>query len=163
MIIQYIRSTIFMIGVALITVIYAIPSLFTFMLSFENRYRFITFWSRMVLSWLEIACGLRYEIMGQENIPTDTAIVLCKHQSMWETMVLQLILPRQSWVMKKELLNIPFFGWALRLLDPIAIDRKERKSAFEQLIAKGKAKLDEGLWIVIFPEGTRTAPGQRVR
>ncbi|MBV6449136.1 MAG: 1-acyl-sn-glycerol-3-phosphate acyltransferase [Nitrosomonas sp.] len=106
-------------------------------------------------------CGLRYRIIGAENIPKTPSIVLSKHQSAWETLAFQEIFPPQVWVLKKELLRIPFFGWGLAMTSPIAIDRSARKKALEQIVEQGKDRLKQGFWIVIFPEGTRIPPGQR--
>jgi 1-acyl-sn-glycerol-3-phosphate acyltransferase len=109
-------------------------------------------------------CGLGYRIHGTENMPSDTCIVLCKHQSAWETIALRAILPPEhTWVLKRELLWAPFFGWALAPLRPIAIDRSTGRRAMNKLLDEGKYWLDRGRWIVIFPEGTRVAPGQRKR
>lgn len=158
--IAFLRSTIFMVGMIIATVIHAILSLLTFPLPSLWRYRFITLWSKFIVWWAKVATGIRYEIIGKENLPEGPAIILCKHQSAWETLALQKFFPPQVWVLKKELLKIPFFGWALRLLDPIAIDRAQGKQAFAQLIEQGRQRLDAGRWVVIFPEGTRMAPGK---
>ncbi|PIV15590.1 MAG: 1-acyl-sn-glycerol-3-phosphate acyltransferase, partial [Gallionellales bacterium CG03_land_8_20_14_0_80_55_15] len=88
-------------------------------------------------------------------------IVLCKHQSAWETMALQLVFPPQVWVLKRELLKLPFFGWALALTSPIAIDRSDGKGAMRQLLKQGKDRLAQGFCVVVFPEGTRVPYGQR--
>ena len=106
-------------------------------------------------------CGLRYRIIGAENIPKTPSIVLSKHQSAWETLAFQEIFPPQVWVLKKELLRIPFFGWGLAMTSPIAIDRSAKKKALEQIVEQGKDRLKLGFWIVVFPEGTRIPPGQR--
>lgn len=106
-------------------------------------------------------CGLRYRIIGAENIPKTPSIVLSKHQSAWETLAFQEIFPPQVWVLKKELLRIPFFGWGLAMTSPIAIDRSAKKKALEQIVEQGKDRLKQGFWIVVFPEGTRIPPGQR--
>jgi 1-acyl-sn-glycerol-3-phosphate acyltransferase len=111
--------------------------------------------------WLRICCNLSYEVKGQENIPDTPSIILCKHQSAWETIALQLIFPPQVWVLKRELLLIPFFGWALALTSPIAINRAAGREALKQLVTMGKDRLAKKFWVVIFPEGTRTAPGER--
>ena len=111
---------------------------------------------------LRTICGLDYRISGLENLPTDNCIIASKHQSAWETIALRGILPpRQSWVLKRELLRIPFFGWALAAAQPIAIDRKAGKNAARQIIEQGVKALQQGVFVVIFPEGTRVAPGER--
>jgi len=135
----------------------------TWPLSFNTRFRVISQWARFNVWWLEKTCNVHYEVIGRENLPAGNAIVLCKHQSTWETLVLQQILPPQVWLLKRELLWVPVFGWALALLEPIAIDRGAGRKAVRQLIKQGQRKLDQGRWVVIYPEGTRTAPGQRGR
>lgn len=106
-------------------------------------------------------CGLRYEIEGLEHIKNiPTAIVLCKHQSAWETIALRKILPMQSNLLKKSLLKIPFWGWAMASLKPIAINRNNQRAALAQLLKQGQERLAEGFWVIVFPEGTRTAPGE---
>ena len=137
-VILFLRSSLFMFGMVIATIIHAILSMFTFPFSFKVRYHFITLWSRFIIWWLKITCGIHYTVSGLENIPDTTAIILSNHQSAWETLALQLILPPHVTVLKKELLRVPFFGWALALLDPIAIDRNQKASALEQLISQGK-------------------------
>ena len=114
-----------------------------------------------MLFLLRHLCGIRYQILGAENIPKTPSIVLSKHQSAWETLAFQKIFPPQVWVLKKELLLIPFFGWGLAMTSPIAIDRKSGKKALEQIVEQGRERLKQGFWIVIFPEGTRIPPGKR--
>lgn len=155
------RSLLFSIGYILSTIAFSFPSVLTFPFPFSWRYRFITQWSRFNLWWLKVTCGLRYQVHGLENIPATNAIVLSKHQSTWETLALQLIFPDQSWLIKRELLWIPFFGWGIAMLEPIAIDRSAKRKALTQLLEQGAARLKQGRWIVIFPEGTRMPPGQR--
>jgi 1-acyl-sn-glycerol-3-phosphate acyltransferase len=106
---------------------------------------------------------VHYRVVGRDNLPTRPAVVLSKHQSTWETLAFQEILPPLVWVMKRELLWIPLFGWGLALGRPIAIDRKAGRRAMEQMLSQGKQRLADGLWVVIFPEGTRMPPGQRGR
>jgi 1-acyl-sn-glycerol-3-phosphate acyltransferase len=105
--------------------------------------------------------GLRYRVEGRENIPAGNAIILAKHQSTWETLAMQQVFPPQVWLLKRELLKIPFFGWGLALLEPIAIDRNAGRKALKQLAEIGKDRLGQGLWVVVFPEGTRTAFGDK--
>ena len=117
----------------------------------------------MIIWILKVVCRIDYEVSGQENIPEQSAIIFSKHQSTWETVALQRLFPPQVWVIKKELLWVPFFGWALWMLESIAIDRSSGRKAINQIVEIGKQRLDKGRWIVIFPEGTRTAPGTRKR
>lgn len=157
----FLRSLLFSIGMILITVIYAIPSTLAYVLPYRPRYRVVNVWHRSVLRWLEFTCGIHYEVEGLENIPQGRAgIIFSRHESTWETLALTLIFPPQAWVLKRELLWVPFFGWALAVLEPIAINRNAGRKAINQIIDQGIPKLDAGRWIVVFPEGTRIAPGQ---
>ncbi|RMG38901.1 MAG: 1-acyl-sn-glycerol-3-phosphate acyltransferase [Gammaproteobacteria bacterium] len=124
--------------------------------------RVATHWGRVNI-WLQrVICGLKVHILGEENLPQASAIVMSKHQSTWETLALRgLLAPPQSWVLKQELLQVPFFGWALGYCRAIPIDRKAGRRAVLQVVKEGKQALDDGRIVVIFPEGTRTAPGQR--
>ncbi len=108
-----------------------------------------------------VICGVHYRVLGIENIPKTPSIVLSKHQSAWETLAFQQIFPAQVWVLKKELLHIPFFGWGLAMTSPIAINRSSGRAALKQIVQQGKDRLKQGLWIVIFPEGTRIVPGKK--
>lgn len=114
-----------------------------------------------MLFMLRTICGLHYRVIGQENIPDCPSIILSKHQSAWETLALQQIFPPQVWVLKKELLRIPFFGWGLAMTNPIAIDRSAGKAALEQIVEQGRERLRQKFWIVVFPEGTRVPPGSK--
>lgn len=155
------RSTLYMLLQIIITPPYALLTLACFPLSPHNRYRVTSSWTFIMLFLLRNLCGIRYQIIGAENIPKTPSIVLSKHQSAWETLAFQKIFPPQVWVLKKELLRIPFFGWGLAMTSPIAIDRSAKKKALEQIVEQGKDRLKQGFWIVIFPEGTRIPPGQR--
>jgi 1-acyl-sn-glycerol-3-phosphate acyltransferase len=110
---------------------------------------------------LRVICDIRMEVRGAENIPKEPCIILCKHQSAWETFALQVVFPPQVWVLKRELLWLPFFGWGLALTNPIAINRSDGKGAMKQLLRQGKERLEDGFCVVIFPEGTRVPFGQR--
>jgi 1-acyl-sn-glycerol-3-phosphate acyltransferase len=113
------------------------------------------------LFWvLEHLCGLKYVVEGRERIPAGNHIVMSNHTSAWETVAQVLIFPPQVWVLKRELLWIPFVGWGLKLLRPIAINRGEGHRAVNQVVEQGKARLRDGLWIIIFPEGTRVIAGE---
>jgi len=125
------------------------------------RYGFLSCWAKTIVWWLRWICGLRHEVINPEKIPKGPAIIMCKHQSAWETIALQTIFPPQVWVLKRELIWIPIFGWALYILESIAIDRSSGRKAVEQIVEQGTQRLQTGKWIVVFPEGTRVAPGQR--
>lgn len=155
------RSALYLLLQIIITPPYALITLVCFPLSPHDRYRVTSSWTFIMLFLLRHLCGIRYQILGAENIPKTPSIVLSKHQSAWETLAFQKIFPPQVWVLKKELLLIPFFGWGLAMTSPIAIDRKSGKKALEQIVEQGRERLKQGFWIVIFPEGTRIPPGKR--
>lgn len=124
--------------------------------------RLARLWARINLSALKWICGLRCRVSGLENLPTDTAIVLSKHQSAWDIIALRAILPkRQSWVLKQELMSVPVFGAGLARLRCIPIDRSAGRRAIVALVRDGLRLLEAGRWVIIFPEGTRVAPGCR--
>jgi 1-acyl-sn-glycerol-3-phosphate acyltransferase len=156
-----IRSLIFLLLQIIITPFFALLALLSFPFSRLTRYRFISLWAKMMLPILQMVCGIRHEVRGIENLPKQPCIVLCKHQSAWETLALQKVFPPQVWVLKRELLWIPFFGWALALTSPIAIKRSNGKGAIKQLLVQGKQRLAQGFCVVVFPEGTRIPYGQR--
>lgn len=157
----WIRSLLYWLGLAVSTPPFAILSILILPLPPQWRYWIVSRWTHLMLWWLKTTCGLRYKVIGRENIPAEPAIIACKHQSGWETMALQQIFPPQVWVLKRELLWIPFFGWGLATLSPIAIDRSKGTEANSKLLQQGRDRLDKGFWIVVFPEGTRTMPGMR--
>ena len=129
---------------------------------FPYRFRFffvIGCWTRMVLLWLRVCCGIRIQVDGRENIPEEACVVFVKHESTWETLFIQTLFAPQATLVKNELLHIPFFGWAFRLLRPIAIDRDDPRGALRTLITEGKARLNQNIWVVLFPEGTRVPLG----
>ncbi|HYE35363.1 lysophospholipid acyltransferase family protein [Methylocaldum sp.] len=132
-------------------------------LRFETRYALANLWVRFNMWMLETVCGLKYEVHGLENIPERSGIILCKHQSAWETLALQAIFPPLVFILKRELLRIPVWGWAMATLEPIAIDRQAKSAAMKQILKDGEERLKSGRWVVIFPEGTRVAPGQKGR
>ncbi|UJP05760.1 MAG: 1-acyl-sn-glycerol-3-phosphate acyltransferase [Nitrosomonas sp.] len=161
MMLAWLRSALYTLLQIIVTPPYALFTLACFPLSPHNRYRVTSTWTRGMLFLLRHVCGLHYRIIGEENIPKTPSIVLSKHQSAWETLAFQKIFPPQVWVLKQELLRIPFFGWGLAMTSPIAIDRSAKKKALEQIVDQGKDRLKQGFWIVVFPEGTRIPPGQR--
>ena len=157
------RSGLFWLALLLVTPPYALVALLSAPLPRQVRYRVISGWSRLVLWLLGRLCGVRWSVEGRENLPANPAVILSKHQSAWETLAFQSILPPQVHVLKRELLWIPFFGWGLALMSPIAIDRSRGIAALRQIGRKGKERLEQGFWVIVFPEGTRVAPGERRR
>jgi 1-acyl-sn-glycerol-3-phosphate acyltransferase len=117
-------------------------------------------WARCLLWVLARLCGLKFTVEGRERIPEGAHIVMSNHSSAWETIAQFVIFPPHVWVLKRELLWIPIFGWGLKLLRPIAINRGEGHRAVNQVVEQGKARLRDGLWVIVFPEGTRVAAGQ---
>ena len=157
------RCAVFAITVAVITIVWALVSLLTVVLGHRARYYVISRWNVMTRWLLKVIIGLDYRIEGAQNIPDTPCIVFCKHESAWETIILPIHFAPQTWVLKRELLWLPFFGWGLALLAPIAIDRNAGSNALQQVIAQGGNRLARKMWVVIFPEGTRVAPGARKR
>ena len=155
------RSSLFLLGQVITAPIFTLVALLSLPLPPVTRNVLISGWARSMIWWLRITCNIRHEIQGLENIPTTPSIILAKHQSAWETLAFQAIFPTQVYVLKRELLWIPIFGWGLAMSSPIAIDRSAGREALKKLVAQGKARLAKGLWVVIFPEGTRKAPGER--
>lgn len=131
----------------------------SFWLPYRAQFAIARSWARILLWVLERLCGLKYVVEGRERIPAGNHIVMSNHTSAWETVAQFLIFPPQVWVLKRELLWIPFVGWGLKRLRPIAINRGEGHRAVNQVIEQGKARLRDGLWVIIFPEGTRVVAG----
>lgn len=140
----------------------SIIGLLLFPFSFRVRYRFINFYSVLNLWVLKHLCHIDYRVEGTENIPDEACIIFSKHQSALETMMVQRIFPPLTFVLKKELLWLPFFGLGLRAIDPIAIDRKSGRRAITEVVKQGIDRLSKGTWVVIFPEGTRSKPGTKL-
>lgn len=157
----FLRSLLFFLGQAVTAPIFTLIAFLALPLDPVTRNVLISGWARSMLWWLRVTCNIRHEITGIENLPDSPSIILAKHQSAWETLAFQAIFPTQVYVLKRELLWIPIFGWGLAMSSPIAIDRSAGREALKKLVAKGKKRLDAGLWVVIFPEGTRKAPGER--
>jgi 1-acyl-sn-glycerol-3-phosphate acyltransferase len=130
---------------------------------FKARWKLLQIWVDFILWWLKITCKLTHEVHGREHVTRTAGIVFAKHQSTWETIALQQFFPMQVWVAKRELMWLPFFGWGLAIMKCIHIKRGTGKAAVKQLVTQGRARLREGIWVVIFPEGTRIPAGQRGR
>lgn len=155
----WLRSILYALGLVIATPLFSVLALLAFPFPPLTRSRIISGWARTMLWWAKLTCGLDYRVIGVENIPTRPSVILAKHQSAWETMAFQCIFPPVVWVLKRELLRIPFFGWGLAMTSPIAIDRGAGKEALKQVAEQGKARLAQGFWVVVFPEGTRVKPG----
>jgi 1-acyl-sn-glycerol-3-phosphate acyltransferase len=157
------RSGLFWVVYATSTFAYGAISPFLFLLPLERRYPIIMSWTHVNVWALKVICGITYRVEGLDNLPDGPAIVMAKHASTWETLALPGILPPMAWVLKKELMYIPFFGWGLAVLDHIAIDRKAGRNAVKQVVEQGTQRLKAGRWVVVFPEGTRIKPGEKGR
>ncbi len=155
----WLRSTLFFIIYSISAVLFSCLGVLLWPLPFKLRYRIISRWAVWNIWLLKIICGIKLEVEGRELIPDEPCVILCKHQSAWETLALQAVFPPQVWVLKRELFWIPFFGWGLASLNPIAIDRKAGRKALAQVIEQGKDRLASGAWVVVFPEGTRMPVG----
>lgn len=157
----WLRSLIFTIFMVSTVMVFAILCVLAAPLPLRWRYQLTVAWPRLCVHGARVICGIRWQIKGWENLPKGRAVIMPKHQSAWETMFLAAWLPQEiCFVYKRELNWIPFFGWGLALLRMIAIDRSRGSDAFEQTVSKGRQQLDNGRWVIMFPEGTRVAVGK---
>ncbi|MBV0933869.1 1-acyl-sn-glycerol-3-phosphate acyltransferase [Marinobacterium sp. A346] len=158
----FVRSLLYYAGFYPVTIVFsAICLIIGPLLPFRARFRFLTLINYFYIAWLRICCGVKVRVSGREHLPTEGSyVVIANHQSEWETLYFQLLVRPQAVVLKQELLRIPFFGWALALLKPIALDRSKRRGALKQLLEQGKARLADGIPLLIFPQGTRVPVGQ---
>ncbi|TAN28959.1 MAG: 1-acyl-sn-glycerol-3-phosphate acyltransferase [Castellaniella sp.] len=160
----FLRSLLFMIFLVVTVVPYAMCCVLWAPLPLAWRYRLTMGWPRMTLWAAKWILGIRYQARGLEHLPNGPAIILSKHQSAWETLYFAVSLPRDVvFVYKRELHHVPFFGWSLALLSMVPIDRTKGRESFEQVVRIGSQRLQEGRWPVLFPEGTRVAPGEEGR
>lgn len=162
MLILWLRNLLYWLLVVLITPPFFVGVLLSLLVPMGVN-RATTAWALTLLWLLEHVVGLKYQVIGRENIPAEPSIICCKHQSGWETLATQKFFPLQVFVAKRELFKIPFFGWGLKLTRTIGIDRGNPQRASQQIIEQGSKRKAEGLWITIFPEGTRIKPGYRGR
>ena len=163
----YIRSALFFLFLICFTILYALSCFVVNpFLSISARYNYVRGWSFGVIKALQWICGVHYKIIGMENMTSmlnEPVILMSKHQSAWETIAYISLFPKQlCYVFKKELLMIPFFGWAMAMLRMIHIDRSQRDKASIAVAKQGNQRLSEGCWIIIYPEGTRAAVGQQI-
>lgn len=157
----FVRSFLYWLVLTISTMLFSILLIPLYLMPFYVRIRMDKAWIHINLSALKYLCKLDYEVEGLENLPEKNAIFLAKHQSAWETIAFQAFLPPLSWILKQELLRIPFFGWGLACMEPVAINRKAGRQALSHMIKQGSTRLQQGRWLMIFPEGTRTAPGKK--
>ncbi|MBI2308884.1 MAG: 1-acyl-sn-glycerol-3-phosphate acyltransferase [Rhodocyclales bacterium] len=160
------RSLLFMLGSLLWTMVFGSALLVAGAVPLLTRFRVVWYYRRGMMWMFRRLIGITYEVRGHENLPDEPSIILAKHQSAWETVALQDLLPERTYcvfVLKKELMRLPFFGWGLAALQMISIDRTAGREALNQVVAQGTDRLRRGFWIIIFPEGTRVAPGETRR
>ena len=161
---HYLRATLFWLAFTMTTIVYVVPlGILVKALPKSWPYPIARSWAVVNLWALRLICGLHWRVRGLENVPDEPVIVFSKHQSTWETLGLAMLLPPQVWVIKRELLKIPLFGWGFASVQPIAIDRSAGRAAVEQMVDQGQARLADGRFVIIFPEGTRVRPGQQAR
>ena len=156
----HLRSILFYLGEGLSTIPFLIIALLALAFPPKLRSRLISGWAVFVIWWLKLTCGLKHEIINPENILEEPCVFAANHSSTWEAISSQIFLPTLAWVLKKELLKIPIFGWGLWATGPIAIDRNDRTTALDQVINQGIKKFSEGRHVLIFPEGTRVSYGK---
>ena len=157
------RSLLFLLGAVLITAVFGILVPLGGLFGFRVASRLAAAYTESVMQWARLSVGIRWEVHGWENVPDHPVILMAKHQSAWETLFMEARFPPQCWIVKRELLWLPFVGWGLMAVRAIAINRSSGQSAREQIVEQGARRLKQGMWVSIFPEGTRIAPGKRGR
>lgn len=155
------RSVIFYIGYVLLILFVAVALMpIASVLPYQKRFPVLNLYNVLMMRWFSWVCGVKVTVSGREHLPNQQCVIMANHQSEWETLFLQILHPPVCTVLKKELLNIPLFGWGLRLIRPISLDRSKPARAIKQVLVQGKQRLEEGLSILIFPEGSRMPPGK---
>ncbi len=155
-----VRSTLFTVLFFAWTIVFCFVMVASFVLPLLWRYRIVRLYIRVTLVALKAICGLDYRVRGAEHIPDEPSIIFSKHQSTYENFVLIDALPSSTYIAKRELLYVPFFGWGMAALQYITIDRNKGKKAINQIIEQARVRFELGLWVTIYPEGTRLKPGE---
>lgn len=157
------RSTVYMLWLAVTVVPYAIAVLLaSIFVRGEPLYWMCAAWLRLAIRGARFICGVRWRVSGWENVPDSPIILTPKHQSAWETLAFPALMPHPlAYVFKRELLWIPFFGWAMGRLDMVHIDRSKRAEAWSKVAEQGRRFMAQGIWMIMFPEGTRTRRGSQ--
>lgn len=153
------RSALFNLCFMLLTPLFSLLLILARPFGFPASWFWAKLWSRTIFLLLRLICGIRIAIEGREHFPDEPCVVVAKHQSAAETVAMPLLIPPYTWILKRELFQIPFFGWALAIMGTIGIRRGSPREAIKQVIADGSARLEQGRWVVIFPEGTRSSVG----
>jgi len=155
------RSMIFWLGYILSIIVVCSLMTLLFFMPLRLKFKLTQLLSAMILGWLRITCNIRYELVGKENVPDHAYIAVGNHQSTWETAACQLFFNPATWVVKRELLWIPIFGWGLLAIKPVALNRSSGRKAIDHLLKQGAERLKSGISIIIFPEGTRVGQSER--
>lgn len=153
----YLRTSLFFIMISIVSVVF-LPVMFVVLLCSRNNYKVKYFiaklYVKVFINLLKIICRLNFQVKYDAKLPLGPAVVLSNHQSFWENAVVLLLFPMQSWVVKRELFNIPVFGWGLRLMDPVHVNRNDFWSV-RKILTIGQQKIKDGLWMIMFPESAR--------
>ncbi|MDG1474918.1 MAG: lysophospholipid acyltransferase family protein [Porticoccaceae bacterium] len=150
-----VKSIIFYIGLFIIVFLMGIVSGVSYFQSTLKRQKTLSVGNYIIMQWLKFVCDINVKVIGIENIPTGVCVILCNHQSAWESFYLQWLLQPASFVLKRELMWLPFFGWSLAAMTPIAINRSQSLSSIRTVLNKGQERLNQNIRVVIYPEGTR--------
>lgn len=157
---QFLGSLIFTSLLLVLTPLWGLVMFALFFVPQRGQFRFANAWAHTLLWCLKVLCRLDYRVQGLENLPAGAHVAMWKHSSSWETIAQMVVLPRQVWVLKRELMWVPFVGWGLALTRPIAVNRAAGHSAVKLVVEQGKKRIERGYWVSIFPEGTRMPPGE---
>ncbi len=156
----FLRSLLYFLGSMIVLGLLVTTAFALFFIPIKARYAILVNWSKFCIWWLRITLNIKLKVIGRENIPTTPCVIVSNHQSTWESIGLQQVFPRQTWVLKRELLLIPVFGWGLAMLKPIVINRGEKLKALKKIIKQGADRINEKIFVVVFPEGTRQPYGK---
>ena len=151
----FLRSLLYFVGSIISVITITLCGLFFVFSPYSTRQKFLSQWAIFCIWWLKITLNITTRIIGQENVNKSPCVIISNHQSTWETLAFQTIFPAHTWVLKKELLWLPVFGWSLSLLKPIIINRGDKLNAIKKVILQGSDRLNKGISVVVFPEGTR--------